>query len=198
MEQEINEEALINLISNNLYITKCISNKNKDESSLSYLIDKKMSQSECIKLGIGLEKVFIDLIEKHSKLKNIKEKNKKNFKEKDHLFCDEENKIIYYAELKANINLDTEKSKSTYNKCLDIVKDLNENYPDYTIKWCLLGCRYLDYESIPEIIKNKYTTIKENLFGVNQYMNMLNIDLKFNEESYKKFLNNIVTNMFDQ
>jgi len=190
------EEDLINLINNNLYIEKCNSNDNKDKNSLSYLIDRKLSQSECIKLGIGIEKILIDMVVKYTNLKNIKEKNKKHVKEKDHLFCDDENKIIYYAEVKANINLDTEKSKSTYLKCLNIVKELEENKPDYSVKWCLLNCRYLSIDNIPKNIKNKYLPISENVFGINQYLNMLSIDLKFNEESYKKFLNNVVTNMF--
>ena len=97
------------------------------------MIKRELSQSDCIKLGNGLEKIFYDIVLQYTKLKDIKPKNKKGKKEKDHLFCDETNKIIYYAEFKSNINLDTEKSKSTYQKCLNIVIELKEKYPDYTI-----------------------------------------------------------------
>ena len=44
-------------------------------------------------------------------LKNIKSNTKKGDKETDHLFIDDLNKNIYYAELKSNLNLDTEKRK---------------------------------------------------------------------------------------
>ena len=126
------------LIENNSYIKNCKSNKKKDINSLSYLIKRELSQSDCIKLGTGLEKILYDIVLQYTKLKDIKPKNKKGKKEKDHLFCDEDNNIIIYSELKSNINLDTEKSKSTYQKCLNIVNELEEKYSDYTIKWGLV------------------------------------------------------------
>lgn len=197
-EEEVTTIHLNKLITNNKYILSCKSNKKKDKHSLSYLIDKSISQSDCIKLGNALEKVLLDLILEHTNLKNIKSKNEKGKKEKDHLFSDDNNKIIYYAELKANINLDTEKSKATYNKCLNIVTELNKLYPDYSIKWCLLSCRYLHNDNIDKLIKNKYNAIKDNLYGINQYMNLLKIKLQFEENSYKQFLNNIVDAMLKE
>lgn len=178
-------------------IKNCKSNNNKDINSFSYLIERNLSQSDCIKLGIAFEKFLCDLIIKKTNLKNIKMKNIKGKKEKDHLFIDDENKIIYYAELKTNINLDTEKSKSTYNKCLLIVNELTELYPSYNIKWCLLGCRYISNNDIPKNIKKKYETINDNLFGINEYLSLLNINFKFiDEDDYKKILNNISNKMF--
>lgn len=184
------------LISNCEYIQQCSSNKSKDICSLSSLIKMPLSQSDCIKLGIGCEKLFCDIILKNTNCTNIKRKNKKGQKETDHLFCDEEKKVIYYAELKANINLDTEKSKSTYQKCLQIVDELKEEYPGYEIKWCLLAFRFIDYEKIPPLIQKKYTEIKDNLFGINQYLKLLNIDLEFSEETYSSLLNQIADAMF--
>lgn len=184
------------LIENNEYIKLCKSNKKKDENSLSSLINRKLSQSDCIKLGNGLEKLLCDIILKNTSLKNIKQKNSKGRKERDHLFCDEENKIIYYAELKSNINLDTEKSKSTYVKCLHIVEELRLEYPEYKIEWCLLACRYISNDKIPEVLKNKYKEIKENLFGINDYLNLLHINKLFTKNSYSIFLNKIADKMF--
>jgi enolase len=115
----------------------------------------------------------------------------------DHLFYAEDEKKIYYAELKANINLDTEKSKSTYTKCLDIVKDLVIKYPEYEIKWCLLGYRYIDYNYIPKKIKKKYSVISENLFGINQYLTLLNINHQFTEDSWKDWLNEVANYVFN-
>ena len=54
-------------------------------------------------MGNCLEKIFRDVILHYTKLKDIKRENEKGNKEKDHLFCDEKQKIIYYAELKSNI-----------------------------------------------------------------------------------------------
>ena len=197
MSSIISRDELSSLILENVYIKNSSSNKKKDQSSLSYLIERDLSQSDCIKLGNGVEKLLQDLISKYSVgICNIKPKNSKGAKEKDHLFCDEEKKIIYYAELKANINLDTEKSKSTYMKCLDIVKDLKTKYPGYEIKWCLLGYRYINYSDIPPIIQKKYSAIGANLFGINQYLSLLNVNLQFSEAMYKTFLNEIADAMF--
>ena len=193
----ISNEDLNQLINNNEYICNLKPRKGRDPSSLSYLIDKNMSQSECIRLGIACEKIVSDIVKYHTPLVSIKKKNEKGKKEKDHLFEDRANSIIYYAELKANINLDTEKSKSTYEKCLSIEKELAGEYKDHTIKWCLLSLRYLHSDNINDCIKKKYETIKDNLFGINQYLEMLGINLKFTHENYKAFLNNIANKMFD-
>jgi hypothetical protein len=186
---------LYSIIKNNDYIKKCKSNKKKDVDSLSYLIDIELSQSDCIKLGNCLEKVFYDIVLHYTSLTDIKPKNKKGVKEKDHLFCDDAQKIIYYSEFKSNINLDTEKSKSTYQKCLNIVTELEKQYPEHIIKWCLLGCRYINNEEIPNKLKYKYTCIKHNLFGVNDYLHLLNINIQFTHATYCDFLNNIAKTM---
>jgi hypothetical protein len=185
------------IIKNNNYIKNCKSNKNKDIDSLSYLISRELSQSDCIKMGNGLEKIFYDIVLYHTKLKDIKPKNKKGKKEKDHLWCDEDNKIIYYAEFKSNINLDTEKSKSTYEKCQNIVIELKKKFPEYDIKWCLVCCRYINNINIPNKLKYKYNTIKNNLFGVNEYLSLLNINLSFTFSRYCNFLNKIADEMFE-
>lgn len=191
--------CLFPIIEENDNVKNCKSNPNKDSSSLSSLIDRSLSQSDCIKLGSALENVVRDIILVFSilDLQDIKSKNKKGSKEKDHLFCDEQNKMIYYAELKSNLNLDTEKSKSTYEKCLIIVEELKQKYPDYTIKWGLVGCRYFEFQEIPNTIKYKYNAIKDNLFGMNEYLDLLNVDIRFTLSSYRKFLNKIADTMFE-
>ena len=196
-KQIITSNGLYSIISNNNYVKECKTNQKKDPSSLSYLIDRPLSHSDCIKLGIAIEKVISDIITKYTNYQNIKQKNAKRKKEKDHLFKDDKNKIIYYAELKGNLNLDTEKLPSTYNKCLKIVEDLKEKFPEYNIKWCLLGFRYLDYNNIPNTIKKKYEIIKNNLFGINQYLDYLNINYEFTQDIYKQFLNDIANTMVD-
>jgi hypothetical protein len=194
--QKATIDLLKDMVKKNDYIKNCKSNKKKDQSSLSYLIKRDMSQSDCIKLGNGVEKLVTDIILQYSIVKNIKPKNVKDQKERDHLFIDNTKKFIYYAELKANINLDTEKSKATYTKCLDIVKELQKEYPDYTVKWCLLAYRYIHSDCITISIKKKYMSISGNLYGINEYLNMLGIDFQFTEDTYASFLNTIADEMF--
>ena len=191
-------KKLFEIISSNSYVKNCLSNKEKDINSLSYLIKQLMSQSDCIKIGHGVEKVILELIAALTKLESIKQKNEKGKKERDHLFENKEDKIIHYAELKSNLNLDTEKSKSTSQKCLDIEQELKEMYPEHTIKMYLVGIRYFDKTIIPQGILKKYSNISENLCGVNDYLRNLGITETFvDEEDYKIFLNELARQMFD-
>lgn len=186
------------LIKKNVYIMSYKKNKSKDYHSLSYLIEKqhKLSHSDCIKLGIAVEKVLSDIILEFNKdIISIKTKNIKNKKEKDHLFLNESTKTIYYSELKANLNLDTEKSVATYKKCLSIVKDLQKKYPGHTVQWCLLGLRYYERGMIEKKIISKYHKIHKNVYGMNDYLSLLDIDITYDDNSYKDFMNKIVEQM---
>lgn len=191
-------DRILNIIKKNIYIKNYKQNGNKEFNSLSYLVDNKynISQSDCIKFGIAIEKILIDIILDYNKdIKNINTKTKKNKHEKDHLFINENENTIFYSELKSNLNLDTEKSKSTIAKCVTIVNELKEEFPDYQIKWCLLGLRYHEKKFIDNKIIYKYNDIKDNVYGVNEYFKMLNIDINYTEETYKEFINNIVNIM---
>ena len=190
-------KKLSSIIASNEYVQNCQVNNKKDFHSLSYLIDQDLSQSSCIKIGHGVEKVFNDYILSNTNLISIKPKNSKGEKEKDHLFIDEEKKIIYYAELKSNLYLDTGKSKSTSKKCLDIKQELVRKYPEYIIKMFLVGIRYYEKVIMPPIILKKYSNIPENLCGVNDYFKNLGInELFIDENDYKEFLNSLASNMF--
>lgn len=185
------------IIKINNYVKKCKSSNAKEIHSLSYLVDKVLSQSDCIKLGTGLENVMRQYIPSENKeLVDLKDKNKKGIKEKDHLFLHPEKKIIYYAELKSNLNLDTEKSKATINKVIQINKELKEKYKGYEIKYFLVGTRYFSTQEIPRIINKKYEEIRENLFGVNEYLETLGIDINFDEKDYKIIINELAQEMF--
>jgi hypothetical protein len=192
----ITPEQISHMIQHNEYVRHCVSNKKKDKNSISSLIERSLSQSECIKLGIAMERVLTDITLHATPLQNIKEKNGKDKREKDHLFLDETNKIIYYAELKSNINLDTEKSKSTYKKCLRNLDELQMHYPDYTIHWYLVGLRYLSSVDVPGTIKHKYNPIKDHLIGINEYLQCLHVPWQFTEQTYRSFLHQMVDQMF--
>lgn len=181
-----------------IYVIKSSSNKAKDPSSLSSLVDTyQLSQSDCIKIGLGLENVLRDLIIGSSLvIKNIKPVNSKGEHEKDHLFLNTHTNTIYYAEIKSNLNLDTEKSVKTYSKCQTIEQQLKEKYPDCTVKMFLVGGRYFSKSEIPPYIYHKYTTIKDNLVGINEYLSSLGIIHQFTAETYKDFINYLSQKMF--
>jgi len=182
---------LTHIIDNNDYVKNCTSNKSKETHSLSSLIDRDLSQSDCIKLGTGLEKVVKDIVlAANPALTNIKPKNEKGKKERDHLFFDAETKTIFYAELKSNLNLDTEKCRSTSAKCVQILAELQAEYPDCKVEMFLLGVRYFERSLIPKIIGNKYQEIDANLVGMNDYFAALKVPITFSgEPEYKEFLN---------
>ena len=192
--KKVTIDLLKDMVMKNDYIKNSKSNKKKDPSSLSYLIKRYMSPNDCIKLGKGVENLVTDIVLQYCSVKKIKQKN---LKDHAHLFIDKKAKIVYYAELKANINLDTENSKATYTKCLEIVKELQKEFPDYTVKWCLLAYRYIHSDCIALTIKKKYMPISENLYGINEYLEMLGIDFEFTEETYVSYLNTIADEMFN-
>jgi len=186
----------VHFIQKNRYVQECLLNQKKDTSSLSSLVDFPMSQSDCIKLGTGFEKVLRDIILSYNMLSNLKGKNMKGVREKDHLFCDDSAKVIYFAELKGNINLDTEKSHSTCQKCLDIVNELSDTHQGYTIEWCLVACRYTTLSEISRTLCQKYQSIHPHLMGVNEYLALLKIPEEFSQDDLKQFVNDLATEMF--
>jgi hypothetical protein len=191
-----NLETLFSSINLCDYVVKSKSNKHKDISSLSSLVKKILSQSDCIKLGTGVERVILNICSKNINFINIKQKNSKGKKEKDHLFINNETKEIYYAEFKSNINLDTEKSKSTYEKILFIIDELKHTYPDYKINGYLVAARYYDTNIIPLLLLNKYIPIKNNVIGINNYLTLFEQDNFNNEEHYSEWINTIANKMF--
>lgn len=196
IDQNINITNLDIILSNFVKINKNKFKIGKDDNeSLSILFDINLSQSEKIQFGNRMENFLSIFILENTSLKNIKEKNSKGTKETDHLFMDNINNVIYYAELKSNLNLDTEKSIQTVKKCKQIKKILKKKYPDYKIKMYLVSLRHLTTNTINKCIKNKYNEINDNLVGVNEYLIDLGIPQQTefeNEINYKIFINKFI------
>lgn len=188
----INNE-LKKIIDNNQYIISLKNtNKCRDIYSLSYLINKKISHSDCIRLGISIENILLDIILHYTSLTICQFNKKKSKKEKGHLFIDEKNKIIYYIDIKSSLMLDSEKTIAIINKYHQIEHNLKLNYEKYDIKMFLLCLRYFDKSNIPLIIKRKYFQIENSLLGVNDYLDILQSKYLFNNEmDYINFLNYI-------
>lgn len=191
----------VKVIENNKYVKDTLVSDKKDPNAITSLVRMKMSQSDAIKLGIGMEKVLREyILYMNNSLKDIRPANKKGDKEKDHLFVDEDKKIVYYAELKSNLNLDTEKSKKTEAKVIKIKDSLANKHSGYTIEYGLVDLRHLHVDDIPRQVILKYKNIKDNVYGVNDYMKFLGIfsnDNVFAEEEYEYIVNKLAYEMFN-
>lgn len=185
---------ILKLIDKNIYINK--RHKTKiDSNSFSSLIDRKINQSECIKLGFALESFLKEVIEKNTDFKDAGIKKIQGI-QLDHLLINESKKKVFYAEVKTNINLDTEKIIKTKEKLSNVEEILGEKFPGYNRGTCLLSCRYISNEKIPGNIKNKYKDILPKLLGLNEYFKNFSEELRFEEKEYKEYLNTIANKMF--
>jgi hypothetical protein len=112
--------------------------------SISYLLhgEKPSEQSINIKMGRYGEYLSKELIKINHSLEllncGIQEVNGKK-KDIDLIFQNKEKNIIYYRELKANIELDTEKLPATVNKCKEIETVLKEKYPNCEVDFGILN-----------------------------------------------------------
>lgn len=184
--------SIKSIIKNNVYVKKYRTKKGRNIHSMSYLVDGAITQSDCIKLGIAMESVTRDIIKHHSNLDDIKQTNKKGVREKDHLFIDHAKKIVYYAEMKTNLCLDTEKCKSTEQKCKDIKLELEKIHDGYTVKSHLVGLRYPNHIDIPRIIQKKY---ENPIHSINEYFESLGVNVNFSNLDYSYFVNYVVESM---
>jgi hypothetical protein len=157
--------------------------------SITYLLfgKKPSEQSLIIKFGHFGEYIAKELIitNKNLELMNcgLHKVNKSKKKDIDLLFKNTNTNIIYYRELKGNLELDTEKLPATINKCKDIEKYLIEKYPSYKI-----NCGILHWSIYNRNILNKTNTIKsiekEGLIidHMNDFLQIIDID--WNEEDF--------------
>lgn len=140
--------------------------KERDPTSLSYLIPRTISQSACIRLGNVLEDVLNLYLEERLEgyTRNTSQKNAKGERQKDILF--QKDKIVLYGEIKANINLDTQKSKAT----IESIQKVHNEYlaAGLTPTSYLVCLRYLRTADVPAVIAKKYTGIR--LVGISDFL----------------------------
>ncbi len=158
--------------------------KQQDETSFKNLLYNELSQSGNIKLGIYLEKCINNMIEKKGDWQNIRKKIEKGHKQTDILYMKNDN--IIYAEIKGNLNLDTEKSKITDEKIGKIIDILQIEYKDKKIEGFIVNTRYLRVSDFPKKITKKYTNI---LLGIDDLLEKFNVDTFKNYDNYKSFVN---------
>lgn len=164
--------------------------------SISYLLYGKKPSEQSINIKIGHFGEFIskELIKLNSNLKllncGIQKLNNKN-KDIDLIFEDKNKNIIYYRELKGNIELDTEKIPATIMKCKEIELFLNEKYKDYTIDCGILNWSIYNRNILTSGLSN-IKTFENNGIKIDHYENFLEIiNIKWNEEDFYSYFREI-------
>jgi hypothetical protein len=198
MAQQFTIEQVRDIVAGNAYIQRSVSNPRRDPSSLSSIIDRQLSQSDAIKMGHALEHATRDIVKRtRPDLTDIRPTNREGMKERDHLFVDPATRTVHYGELKTNLNLDTEKSLATRNKCVQIETELKAEYPNHEIKMYLVGARYMTITECSTSIRSKYAVIGANVVGVNDYFAAIGVPFQFADEAeYRGFVNFVADRMF--
>lgn len=184
------------IIKSNVYINQRSESKS-DIHSFTTLAPDRLTQSQNIQLGISMESFLSDAVKSNTNgWISIREKTKKGEKETDHLYANHTAKQLIYCEQKDNINLDTEKSRTTKTKVQEITTELKKKYPDYDVKGHILAARYLDdtEDVAVGIIARKYSDV--SVIGVNRFLAMFGLPLIENYDIYKKIIASICKRKF--
>jgi hypothetical protein len=172
--------------------------------SLIHLLHGRIpsTHSSSVKFGKWGEKWFVYAVEStpnfsmlpHGVLKGIGEDGKS--KDIDFLFRDDINMIVYYRELKGNINLDTEKLPATHIKINYLKEYLEIEYPNYSLNSGLLNWSVWDRKPYEEKgnrqFLNKIKTFENSGVTVTHASEMFEIlGMDVNEEDYYQYFNKI-------
>jgi hypothetical protein len=164
--------------------------------SISHLLygEKPSEQSINIKLGRFGEFLSKELIKTNDNLELLNcgiQKINNNNKDVDLVFKDEKNKIIYYRELKGNIELDTEKLPATINKCKEIEKSFKIKYFDYIINSGILNWSVYNRRILKTGLSN-IRTFENGGIKIDHMEDFLDIiDVNWNEDDYYLYFREI-------
>lgn len=150
--------------------------------AISHLLygSKPSEQSINIKMGRFGEYISKELIKLNGNLEllncGIRKINDKR-KDVDLIFKNEETKIIYYRELKGNIELDTEKLPATVNKCKEIENSLKSDYKDYDVNCGILNWSVYDRKTLSAGVSNIRTFENNNVMidHMGDYLKLINV-----------------------
>jgi hypothetical protein len=166
--------------------------------SISHLLygEKPSEQSINIKLGRFGEFISKELIKTNNNLEllncGVQKINDKK-KDVDLIFKDEYKKIIYYRELKGNIELDTEKIPATITKCNEITNSLTTTYLDYSINCGILNWSVFNRKILTAGLSNikTFETGGIKIDHMQDFLNMINVF--WNEDDYYSYFREIGT-----
>ena len=184
-------------INGNIWIDKLLkSNLSYTKpGSISFLLYGKQPSEQSINIKFGrfgefLTKELIKSNDKYELLKcGIQNINGRK-KDVDLLFRN--TNIIYYRELKGNIDLDTEKLPATIDKCKEIETSLKKTYPD-----CSINCAILNWSIYNRNILSSIGLRKIKIFEskglkiehMNEFFNI--IDTVWDEDDFYLYFRDI-------
>lgn len=174
----------------------------RNDSSMSSLIQYKLSQSQCIRIGNALEKILHYWIEHEQDVpwNRLATPVKKNEHQQDILMVHKNNQEVIYAEIKANIELDTEKVSKTIMKVRNVHHILGAKHPTCKVHSFLISGRYLTYDDIPQDLVRRYASLYDegiHLLGINDFLSRVGISYQFSGyEEYRHFWTGIAKHMF--
>jgi hypothetical protein len=164
--------------------------------SISFLLfgDKPSEQSIVIKLGKFGEFMAKELIKTNNEFELLKSGIQiinNNNKDVDLLFKNKNKNIIYFRELKGNIQLDTEKLPATIKKCKEIEEHLKKEYLNYNINCGILNWSVYNRKVLTSGLSN-IKKFENNGVKVDHMEDLLNIiDVKWNIKDYNSYFREI-------
>jgi hypothetical protein len=164
--------------------------------SISYLLygEKPSEQSINIKIGRLGEFMSKELIRSNPNLQLLDcgvQKIGDKKKDVDLIFKDESKKIIYYRELKGNIELDTEKLPATISKCKEIENSLKTTYLEYTINCGILNWSVYNRKILTAGLSN-IKTFEKGGIKIDHMEDFLNIiNLSWDEDDFNLYFREI-------
>ena len=162
-----------------------------DFESIKSLIEFPMDQSQSIRLGTAVENILRKTISSKSKWVDIKPENQPGEKERDHLF--QLGGVTIYAELKSNLNLDSEKKKATLEKAKSIAEE------EHT-QGIIVALRHYSHETLSQSsCTNFYEKSDLKVLPVAEYLNLFSMENPFGSyDGYKKWLNYVALKIVEE
>jgi hypothetical protein len=173
--------------------------KRSEPGSLPFLFwgDKISEQSFYVKVGKNFEKWFKFVAANSVGFVLLpdgitKQVSKGQSKDIDFIVLDINNKIVYYLELKSNLELDTEKLLATIDKVNLIKKYLTKTYPEYKIESGILHWAVYDKNILAKKYLNKIKQAEASEVNVKYPKDLFKIlNQNISEINYYKLFNDI-------
>lgn len=164
--------------------------------SINTLVNIGITQSQSIRVGTSIEDLLRIYISSTSSWIDIKPPNAKGKKERDHLFyrtLENGKTEKIYAELKSNLQLDSEKRSKTAEKVKCIMRE--ENCKGY-----ITALRHFSSDTLNKSKHVSFYTERDvDVLSVQEYFNILNIACPFeDEDEYKKWIRFIVDCLIEE
>jgi len=183
-------------ITSNYFKDKRPKKSHDNYESINTLVNIGVTQSQSIRIGTSIEDLLRIYISSTSSWNDVKPPNAKGKKERDHLFSrtlenGKTEKI--YAELKSNLQLDSEKRSKTAEKVKCIIRE--EKCDGY-----ITALRHFSPDTLNKSKHvNFYTERDVDVLSVEEYFSVLNIACPFeNEEGYKEWVRFIVDRLIEE